>query len=368
MKKIIIISLAALLALASCTKKEAESSSREITFQTAAYLTRAGIDGPEFPTSETFGVYAWASGNPDGYFMQNEKIAYNSEGKWTAATEFYWPVKQTVDFFGYYPYGMQQISVAPKTISYSNLDVEATQFDALYSSKTVGYGFNPDGETRVGIDGSKGIPILFHHALSKVVVDARTAYDAIEEADGSKYSWKVTLNSVTVSNFYKKGGATFTLADEPKDGIVEWNKPAGNVWTNDGAKTAISNRPEVELNAETPVNVLPEFFVLPHPVDEPESDEQGWIIPGQQIHKVTANITVTTYLDGDKLIRETYDRSAYMYLEDIPAWQINHRIHYLLIIYPLGPGIGPDTERPVITFDPAVADWDYVTVTTSIIL
>ena len=118
----------------------------------------------------------------------------------------------------------------------------------------------------------------------------------------------------------------------------------------------------------TPVNVLPEFFVLPQPVDEPERDEEGRILPGQQIHKVTANITVTTYLDGDKLIRETYDRSAYMYLEDIPAWQINHRIHYLLIIYPLGPGIGPDTERPVITFDPAVADWDYVTVTTSIIL
>ena len=82
---------------------------------------------------------------------------------------------------------------------------------------------------------------------------------------------------------------------------------------------------------------------------------------------MTVNITVKTILNGEQLIKETYNRSAYMYLEDIPAWQINYRNRYLLIIYPLGIGTGPDT-MPVITFDPAVADWDYVTVNTTLYL
>ena len=357
--------------LAACTKTDKKGSSSAICFQTAAYATRAGIDGTVFPTSEVFGVYAWASGNPDGFFMNNEKVAYDGEGKWVSENEFFWIYKQTIDFIGYYPYNMPEVSVGKDEIKYTAMDVEARQIDAMYSSRATGYAYNPDG-SYAGVDGSAGVPILFHHALGKVVIDARTAYDHIEEADGTKYDWNVTVNSITVSDFYKKGDATFTIKDEPADGIVGWNKPADaegfNVWTNDGAKTAISNRPAALLNRETPVNVLPEFFVLPQVVVKPEVDENGHIIPGQHIHKVTVNITVETLLNGAHLISETYDRSAYMYLDEIPAWQINYRNRYLLIIYPLGPGIGPDTERPIITFDPAVADWDYVTVTTSIIL
>ncbi len=375
MKKTTIILLVTLIALAACTKTERQTAQSAISFQTAALVTRAGIDGPEFPTQETFGVYAWAEGADDGLFMPNVEIIYSEDGQWKPATPYYWPNKVIIDFFGYYPYGMSNLSVAPDVLTYSNYDVEATQTDAMYSSKAAGYGYNPDG-TYAGIDGSKGVPIIFHHALGKVMVEARAAYDHIVEEDGSVYDWKVTVNSVTVSDFYKKGGAVFTLADEPTEGIVEWIKPQdedGNrVWTNDGATTSISNDPGVVLptgkNEDGEyiyVNVLPEFFVLPQAIIDPEKEET----PRGQ--KVTLDVTITTSLDGEVLINERHAlRSAYLYLDEIPAWQINYRTIYRLVVYPLGPGTGPgpDDYRPVITFDPAVADWDYRTVTTTILL
>ncbi len=380
MKKTTIILLAALLTLAACTKTEKRSDKSGISFNPAALMTRAGIDGPEFPTSETFGVYAWTPLADDGVFMPNERVSYNpTDGTWKASGTYYWPNKVVIDFFGYYPYGMSELTATPDVITYTDYDVEAAQQDAMYSSKAAGYGYNPDG-TYAGIDGSKGVPIIFHHALGKVQVDARAAYDHIVEPDGSVYDWTVTLNSITISDFYKKGGAVFTIEDEPKEGIVEWTKPAdedGNhVWTNDGAKTLIFNEPKVLLptgkNDEGEynyVNVLPEFFVLPQAVTEPERDERGWPIPGQQIHRVTIDVTIVTKLNGEELIRESHSiRTAYLYMDEIPAWQINYRTIYRLVVYPLGPGYGPDTDRPVITFDPAVADWEYLTATTTIVL
>ena len=369
MKKLFIISLAALIAVTACTKRENTPVEKAVTFQTAALSTRAGIDGPAFPTSESFGVYGWATNNPDGFFMNNERISFIEEdGVWGSNPTFYWPLKATVDFIGYYPHGMSEISVDKNQISFANLDVETSQTDVLYSSKAVGYGYNPDG-TYTGIDGSAGVPIVFHHALAKVVVDARTAYDHIEEADGTVYDWEVTLNSVTFSDFYKKGNATFTLAQEPAEGIVDWVKPTDEagfrVWTNDGSTTSITKVPNAVLNSETPVNVIPEFFVLPQAIVVPPAKDEPEPKP---IQKVTVNITVKTRLNGADFIRETYDRSAYIYLEDVPAWNINQFTHYLLIIHPLGIGTGPDLPRPVITFDPAVADWEYITVSTSIAL
>ena len=77
-------------------------------------------------------------------------------------------------------------------------------------------------------------------------------------------------------------------------------------------------------------------------------------------------LTVTTTLNGEHLFDQHFTRSAYLWLEDLPAWEINYRTRYLIIIYPLG--YQPSGDMPVITFDPAVADWDYKTVSTTIVL
>ena len=370
MRKAAIIALALLAALVSCTKQAKEVSVAEISFQTAAYLSKAGIDGTEFPSDDAFGVYAWAEGTIDGgFFMDDEVVSCDSDGIWKASGTYYWPNDVTIDFFGYYPHGMRGLGVSERQITYSDIDVEAEQADILYSSKAVGYGYNPDGSHR-GLDGSAGVPILFHHALGKVVVDARTAYDHAEEADGSVYDWDVTVNKVTISDFCFRGSTTLTLADSPTEGVVEYIKPADasgkHVWTAVDAKTSIDSAPNARLNAQEAVTVLPEFFVLPQTIIEPEKSEDGLALPGQRIQRISMDITVSTSLNGEHLFDEHYTRSSYLWLEDLPAWEMNYRTRYLVIIYPLG--YNSAAERPVITFDPAVADWDYTTVSTTIVL
>ena len=102
MRKAAIIAIAAAAALVSCTKHESRVPAAEISFQTAAYSTKAGIDGPEFPKDQTFGVYAWAEGTINGgYFMDNERIGYGDDGLWKAEHTYYWPTDVTIDFWGY---------------------------------------------------------------------------------------------------------------------------------------------------------------------------------------------------------------------------------------------------------------------------
>ena len=83
MKKLFAIVLSAALLTVACTKVQVNHAQREVSFQTASYITKVGIDGTVFPTTETFGAYAWAAGTVGTYFMDNEQVSYNSSTtKW----------------------------------------------------------------------------------------------------------------------------------------------------------------------------------------------------------------------------------------------------------------------------------------------
>ena len=355
-KVTIYAALATLMTFASCTKSEIlQENGRAIAFQTASYTTRIGIEGTVFPTSESFGVYAWAEGTIGDYFMDNERISYSAtDDVWRPSTTYYWPKNTTIDFQGFYPYGLSGVTAAEDKITYSGYDVEAGQEDVMYSSKAVGFGDNPDGSGQ-GIDASNGVPIIFHHALSKVTVMAKLAFSSMTEEDGTVYEWELTVNKTTLSDFFKKGGAEFLLSEEPAEGIVEWIKPVdadtNRVWTNDGAKTSKSYSGPVTVASEEPVVILPEFFTLPQALDS----------LGQ---KVTVDYTIKTKRNGAEFLSETLTRSAYVYLEEIPAWEINHKIIYTLLFSPVE--LGPGGRPSIITFDPAVDDWDVITATTVI--
>ncbi|MBO5634368.1 MAG: fimbrillin family protein [Bacteroidales bacterium] len=357
-RKVILSASALAIAFASCTKNEMPGTDgRQIAFQTASYATRVGIEGTVFPTSESFGVYAWAEGTIGDYFMDNERISYNSvDGVWRPSTTYYWPKNTTIDFEGFYPYGLSGVKVAADKITYSGYDVEAGQQDVMYSSKSVGYGDNPDGSGQ-GIDGSNGVPIIFHHALSKVTVMAQLAFDRMEEEDGTVYEWELVVNKATIHDFYKKGGAEFTLASEPSVGIVEWNKPldldSNRVWTNDGALTSMSASDPVTIKTEEASVIIPEFFTLPQALDS---------LGHRQT--VSVEFTLKTKRNGVEFLSENLTKSARLYLEEIPAWEINHKIIYTLLFSPVE--LGPGGRPSVITFDPAVDDWEVINASTVI--
>ncbi len=373
MKRILFILLAASVLAVSCAKVSVNSTSaqREISFVTAtAGMSKAGIEGTVFPTTETFGAYAWSSSSLGAYFMDNEKVSYNATtSEWKPSSTYYWPKNATVDFTCYYPYNMSGVTIEPSKISYSGIDVEAGQTDIMYGDKAVGYSDNVD-EATDGTNSYTGVPVVFHHALAKVRVIIELAYNHKKEDDGTVTDWEVSINGASIDNFYKAGNCQLSLAADPSTGIVPWDKPKdadGNfVWTADGSTTSISgSASSISITPGNQYELISEFFVLPQA-----------LVPGKQ--SVSVNMSVKTIRNGSPFLYETFTKSADLYLLSLPAWNMNQITTYKLVVAPAaGAGNGgnpgtpvdpnnPDLSDAVITFDPSVDGWDNVGVITTI--
>ena len=374
MKKILGLILSAALLTVACSKVNTISpvEQNEISFLTVSSLTKVGIDGPVFPTDQTFGAYAWADGTVGEYFMDNKEISYySSTGLWRPFSTYYWPKNSTVDFICYYPYNMSGIQISKDKIEYTGIDVETSQTDIMYADKAVGYTDNVD-EADDTVNGYTGVPTIFHHALAKVRVIVSLAYNYKKEADGTETEWAVTINGMSINGFYTKGDATFTLASSPATGIVGWEKPANNdgyyVWTPEGTTSGISSSFSGAITPGNEYETVGEFFVLPQA-----------LAAGQQ--RVTVNMSVATKRNGAAFLNETFSTSADLYLASLPAWEINNVITYKLVVAPTSSdgngGNGSDPNNPVdptdpdlsdavITFDPAVNGWENVAVVATI--
>ncbi len=380
MKKLIIfLSIAAVMASA-CTKVVSSSveNGNQISFQTVAGLnTKADITGTAFPTTETFSTYAWAEGTVGEYFMDNVTIEYKTADKmWKPQETFYWPKNTTVDFISYYPTGLSGITVEKNKITYSGIDVSSLQKDIMYADKAVGFSDNKD-LVDDSISGFTGVPTIFRHALAKVNFKVALTYKYKKEDDGTETSWKVTVNSAKLSGVYTKGGCELKLASAPTVGVIGWDKPAGNVWTPEGAASDINGSLTGDIDAGTLYQAVDTVYVLPQAL----ADNQ---------QKVTMNVTVETTRNGAAFLKETFDISANIKLDAIPAWEMNHVYTYILRFAPTAsngnggnpidpptdpsdpnyPG-GVDPNNPnlsdaIITFDPAVDGWENVGIVASI--
>lgn len=370
-KSIYLITAAMVLLLASCAKTEMapERDARTIAFQALNYATKVGISGTQFPTSETFGVFAWTA-DASPYFMDNEVVAFQEDELWKTNTTYYWPLDGTVDFFCFYPAKMKEITVDKTKVSYAAYDVEANpEVDVMYADKDVAFADYPE-RVPGSVSGYDAVPVLFHHALSKLTVDVALAYNHKQEADGTVTDWEVTVNSVKLSGIHMKGGCELTLAESPEIGLVGWNKPEGNVWTPDASvmeKNFLDKA--TALKAGEAVNAVPEMFVLP----------QTLVAGGQ---KIALNITVKTKRNGADFLSETLDVAAdFLAPQVLEAWQMNHAITYRITVNPTrsngngGKPIDPnnpvDPQNPdlsdtVIRFDPAVNGWEKLSVDATI--
>ena len=384
-KALIFIAAAAIVSFAACTKTEstAVSEQRAISFQTIAGLNTKAINGTVFPTTETFSTYAWADGTAGPYFMDNVTIAYFAgENLWKAKDEtYYWPKNATVDFISYYPTGLSGIAVTENTITYSGIDVDALQEDIMYADKAVGLSDDPLllNEIEDGVNAFTGVPTIFRHATAKVNFKVALTYKHKEEADGTVTDWKVTVNSAKLSGINTKGGAVLTLSDPSATGVVGWDKPADNVWTPDGTITDINGALTGEITPGTVYTAVDTLFVLPQA-----------LVAEQQ--KVTLNVTVETTRNGAPFLSETFDVSANIRLDAIPAWEMNHIYTYMLMFAPTSSngnggspitppsdpsdpnypgGVDPDDpnlDDAIITFDPAVDGWENVGIVANIAL
>ena len=91
MKRFFLMVAVAVTAIAACSKTELAPSAAQdntIGFLPANYLTK--VDGPTFPTDETFNTYAWTAGTAGTYFMDDVTIVYDAANDlWKPTTAYY---------------------------------------------------------------------------------------------------------------------------------------------------------------------------------------------------------------------------------------------------------------------------------------
>lgn len=250
MKKYFIIAAAALVALAACTKSEISTpAQKEISYNAVAgkNATKAIINTTFYaPTDPAFGIWGlyqaddWSTNHSASVWIGASasaatQITYGVDAESTVGSEAwrnrtkvdYWPLTGSLVFMGYSPYAnvssKAAISVTDNkaTLTVTNFQTTTGSWiDDLMWSDAVEKSAN---DTNYDADGTnattyQGVPVVFHHALSQITVQAKTDKDY--GAQG--YTFTITALSVTVDD-----NATLTVADDLTNApTVSWTEPA----------------------------------------------------------------------------------------------------------------------------------------------
>lgn len=361
MKKYFFFAVVA-MAFAACAKTEVNEveSLNAIAFQPTNTINTK-VTGSVFPTTETFGTYAWTANTTGEYFIENKEVSFNN-GVWTTSTPYYWPKNQSVDFFSYYPYNATgAVPTVTKTkITYTDINFEETQLDIMYSDKAVAFTDNAD-QVEDGQNAYTGVPTIFRHAGAKVKVNVILGVNQKEETDGTVTKWEVSLKSIVLTGLYIKGSCEMNLSDETATGLVAWTKPDGNVWTNanltnDQTIEMYKSRQVFNLVPNEGVEAIAPFYVLPQTLVA-DQQKARLTFDIDTYRKAPGETEFTKVLSQNNIEASTDLRINTSDLNQILAWQMNQNIVYNITIGPSGKQI---------TFDPAVDAWENKTVSTNI--
>lgn len=344
MRKYTFIASAVLVALTACSKIEPKGAEErhEVSFAVANFLRTRAEAGVKYDNG-SFGTYSWFStGDP---FMGNEEVDLVG-GIWkTSKHTYYWPKSGSLDFISYSPFSGPQPVIekdgSEYTLSYS--DYKVADVDVMYAD-LVNCSSNVD-EVTDDADGSAdsgytGVPTLFRHALAKV--------SFMIQANFLSYggtTWEMTVTDARLNGIYTSGDCSLTWNG------TEWEKPAGNVWSNPGDQEIKALTNGLQLTEEPqPLSSLGDFVL-------PQS-----LVGGSQ--NITLTIHIKTTLPDGKVIEEDY-RTGNLALAGLSggptAWEMNQNIIYVIRIKPTATtdeGNPDNPEDATILFDPAVSGWD----------
>lgn len=239
MKKIF-IALAAVAALASCTKSEVEyAQTNEITFTPVTKnITKSMITGTAFPTTESFNVWAWYNQVPaettpadwnkgtDNLYVTEGQFVYKSaENSWGGATPYYWPKVGSLLFAGYYPSvaGDVEYTFTDTENKMVFTDIQQRFVEATGHSEDLMY-FNMTPKSY----NAGPVPVVFKHALSWVTVNLKR--EDFTVTDGYP---KITVHQVDFTNVNPKGTGTVTGTDGTISWVVNGTAASTTVTTGD---------------------------------------------------------------------------------------------------------------------------------------
>ena len=369
MKKTEFIAVLAIAALASCSKSVESGIQSEVVFQVARHkgVTKADDYKTDYQ-AVPFGAFAWykgvsASDNTD--FMKNQKVSFSDPVWKPEGTTYYWPKSGSIDFICYSPYTADGVDAPLPTITENGISYPAWNVgahptvDIMYADKLTGLTNNTPTYYY------NGVPTLFHHALAKVSFQIKQSYMSVTSDTGDTTSWEITVSDIILSDILTSGSLNLTLNP---DGT--WNKPS--VWdSTGGTKENVDLLDSVITLDGTNQGLVSDLMILPQSLTD-----------GQ---KVTITVTIKTYRDlndgnGPQLVLTETDIPIEGLLSggSLDHIGVNQNVTYTFNITPSlgsttdsdgdgvpddldGDGI-PDMVPTVVYFDPAVDEWENITV------
>lgn len=351
MKKFFLFAAMAGVALTGCVKTESEvavkSDSNRIVFDNpvVSSVTRALIDGTEYPTDVPFSVYAQYKNDNTGedlLYMNNVTTQHvmstpgTKQESWIPEGSYYWPKQGELSFAAYSPTAAQD---AFTSVAWTNAagftftgfnavtNNDATKlYDLMYSDYVAGQKQTNEND----YDKYYGIQLTFRHALSALVFNAKT-----EEDYGADAVIKIT--NIEVLNPVGSGDLSVTNGTGSRA-----------IWTpgTDVASMAVTGVTATQLT-NTDVPQGNEMLMVPQTFDE---NVKVKITYTMQMATSAAPVT-HTYEKALNSLNESDGASSTTH----DGWDASRRYTYNIII-------GLDK----IYFAPTVEDWTDITVTGTI--
>lgn len=398
MQKYFIIVAVTMLSLVSCTKFEDTAPPRKIYFEKATYKPQTKSESSVMSEFTSFKCMAFLHADNGGTAYYATQYMFGDTGEdifaydgsdaitttsanvayWAPSHDYYWPKgsRSYINFVGWYDKngtpnlnnGKPVVETTENgtdsytlswTIDGTNRSLQQDD-NILYADAAWQYKATPDAVYKKDGSVSKGVPMLFHHALAKLSIKAKvSALESINITGGTgtqnpngKTTWNVTLSDITLTNVYDKGTLTLKNTDPGSNGTQQWavlnNNNANIGWVPSGQTTTIEIAdPANALTLdEDNCKLLNEWTVLPQLTGNIVLSFNYDIVT--TYHKInTANgeeIEVRDY--AHETIHESINLSAFS--GGITSWDMNKKIIYTLTIDPV---------TQLVKIDPAMVDW-----------
>ncbi|MBQ7272259.1 MAG: fimbrillin family protein [Bacteroidales bacterium] len=338
MKKFFFLAVAAVVALAACTKNEADKTSfeksRQISFSTiAGKATKTPLSGTIYKTTDpTFGVFCyaltngknWTANSADGQaYMDKIEISYNSTDKiWEPASTYYWPLSGSLTFTGFSPYTeASKVAYAPATkamtvTGYVAAATTAAQTDLMWANTQKDLTDNQSTYTSESATSTlKGVNMVFHHALSQVKFFVKKAAGLDD--------YTVTVNSIT---FNAMSTGTLTVTD---DSPVWGAATVKADYDSEGADVVAPNNSAAFAVVGNANMMVPQTLTAANP-----------LVDNDQKFVITYSLEKSGVDLGQKAV------TVALRTTDVTAWEQNKIYNYNIVI---------DLNK--IYFNPTMVDW-----------
>lgn len=321
MKKIL-IALAAVAALAACSKSEvAYEPAGEISLAVVPQnMTKAMMTGKTFLTTEQFNVWAWykqlpastpvatwmADDTDNQLYIPEKPFTHRQTTSWGGVTPYYWPKLGSLLFAGYYPTDIAESVDYTFDGSVNKMifsDIPQGQVSATadeYTEDIMYFNMTPSSFA------SNPVTVVFKHALSWITVNVRKSED----------SPKIVIDEIKFTAVNNEGKGTVDGAN-----VIDWEL------TGTAKETVVGTA--VELKEEVTKLVEPLFI--------PQEMEGDLVIK------------YTVYSSETEKFTEVYTSALSALKTDLDTWEPAK--HYIYNV---------EIGTSEILIDPSVTDWEAV--------